>query len=484
MSRSLSQDSRSLALLVLAVAVRGLFHTLTGFTADDAFITFRYAENLSAGLGFVYNEGQRVLGTTSPLFTWLLAVARVLRLDVPVTALVISLLASGATAALLYRMALRLRFSRLAPLPALAYIFWPRSMAAETCGLESALFTALTVAALYFHLRRLDLYAIGVAGLAALTRPEAALLLGLLVFDAVRREPHRRMALLVAPLTVVGPWLLFAWWYFGTPLPHTVTAKLALYRLFGGGTPWERLVLVMGWHHPAGWILTALALWGAWWLYRKQNWGVLALLWVGGLTAAYTLGGSRIFFWYPAPLQPVLLLFAAASVPAFCARFGLRDRWLSTVRTVALAAAILVPAVGNVPAVRYFTRYQHVLEQVHKAIGLYLRKEARPDEVVAAEDIGYMGYYSELRILDRDGLVSPEAVPYNRDGRYLQLILDYRPDFVVAAENSPESPFLQDSLFLAAYRPARRFAADGAVYHVFRKMSQSEVTAPEPPARR
>jgi len=34
---------------------------------DDAYITFRYAQNLAAGLGFVYNAGERVLGTTTPL---------------------------------------------------------------------------------------------------------------------------------------------------------------------------------------------------------------------------------------------------------------------------------------------------------------------------------------------------------------------------------------------------------------------------------
>ena len=40
---------------------------------DDAYITFRYAAYLIKGLGFVYNSPERVLGTTSPLFTFFLA---------------------------------------------------------------------------------------------------------------------------------------------------------------------------------------------------------------------------------------------------------------------------------------------------------------------------------------------------------------------------------------------------------------------------
>ena len=33
---------------------------------DDAYITYRYARNLADGAGFVYNPGERVLGTTPP----------------------------------------------------------------------------------------------------------------------------------------------------------------------------------------------------------------------------------------------------------------------------------------------------------------------------------------------------------------------------------------------------------------------------------
>jgi len=49
-------------------------------TIDDAFITFRYARNIVEGQGFVYNPGSQVLGTTTPLYTVLMAViATVLR---------------------------------------------------------------------------------------------------------------------------------------------------------------------------------------------------------------------------------------------------------------------------------------------------------------------------------------------------------------------------------------------------------------------
>src|SRR5271165_494558 len=40
---------------------------------DDAYVTLRYAANLMHGLGLVFNPGERVMGSTSPLLTFMLA---------------------------------------------------------------------------------------------------------------------------------------------------------------------------------------------------------------------------------------------------------------------------------------------------------------------------------------------------------------------------------------------------------------------------
>jgi Gpi18-like mannosyltransferase len=43
------------------------------YAIDDAAITMRYAQNLIRGQGFVYNQGERVLGTTTPIYTLVLS---------------------------------------------------------------------------------------------------------------------------------------------------------------------------------------------------------------------------------------------------------------------------------------------------------------------------------------------------------------------------------------------------------------------------
>ncbi|NTW09540.1 MAG: hypothetical protein HGA28_08240, partial [Anaerolineaceae bacterium] len=43
-------------------------------TIDDAFITYRYVQNLLSWQGLVFNPGEQVLGTTTPLYALLLSV--------------------------------------------------------------------------------------------------------------------------------------------------------------------------------------------------------------------------------------------------------------------------------------------------------------------------------------------------------------------------------------------------------------------------
>src|SRR5687767_10254365 len=69
---------------------------------DDPFITYRYAANLHDGLGFVYNPGERILSTTTPLYTLILATLGMVWADLPTVSNVLGLLCLTASACLLW----------------------------------------------------------------------------------------------------------------------------------------------------------------------------------------------------------------------------------------------------------------------------------------------------------------------------------------------------------------------------------------------
>src|SRR3990172_13278728 len=71
----IGMSRRSWAVLVALIVILALAARLIPGprTIDDAYITFRYARNLLAGQGLVFNPGERVLGTTTPVYTLLMA---------------------------------------------------------------------------------------------------------------------------------------------------------------------------------------------------------------------------------------------------------------------------------------------------------------------------------------------------------------------------------------------------------------------------
>ncbi len=453
---------RSILLFLSAILARIVFHVITGFTADDAFITFRYALNIAYGDGFVYNLNEHVMGTSTPAYSLLLGLFEVLRLPPPNASLFLSLIASGLTAVVLYRFAHSLRYTRLAFLPALLYIFWPRSLAADTCGMETALYGLLVISAFYYQNKRKPFYSLALATLATLTRPEGVILLIILAAQNLWTERHRRFQLLAVPVLLLIPWVFFSFIYFGGVVPNSITAKLALYSRFGGASLIENLVYILALNNPLGWVLLAGLALGAYWRHKKQNSGYLELIWLGGTILFFTFARTRLFFWYVAPIYPVFLLLFSGSLPWLLDRAKLS---LETMQKLILSFAIIISLiliVGCLPQVNYYADFQDYLTQVNKRVGDYLYAHAdRDNDWAAVEDIGYIGYYSHLKIIDRDGLITPAAVPYNRADQYLQLITDFKPRWVGIAPGSPISGFESDSIFLVQYTLEKSFEFNG-----------------------
>ncbi|MCC6955740.1 MAG: hypothetical protein IT316_03030, partial [Anaerolineales bacterium] len=81
-------------------------------TIDDSYITYRYARNILAGAGFVFNPGERVMGTTTPLYTALMVAAGLVSggVNAPFAqiSLLINALADGLTCLLLIHLGRRL----------------------------------------------------------------------------------------------------------------------------------------------------------------------------------------------------------------------------------------------------------------------------------------------------------------------------------------------------------------------------------------
>ena len=74
--------------------------------------------------------------------------------------------------------------------------------------------------------------------------------------------------------------------------------------------------------------------------------------------------------------------------------------------------------------------YQSLLSQ-EVAIGQWLREKTSPNALVAGWDIGALGYFSERKVLDIVGLVTPEIIPFKKEKKVWEYIVKEHPTYLV-----------------------------------------------------
>lgn len=463
---------------------------------DDAYITFRYARNVAEGAGLVYNPGEWVLGTTAPLWALILGAGYRLGLtDLPWLATLLSAIFDAITALLLVRLAQRFGWRPAgAALVGLAWALNPMSIGFASGGMEASLFVVLGLAALSLAADRRIVPAALLCGVATLVRPEGALLAVVVVAWTCwicRRQTVVAMIAAGAPIGVAGA-ALFA--RYGSPLPHSVAAKQVAYL---PGWPLENAAALLIQAGLPGWSTYLLAVLpaaagllvsvvGATLLVLLARRGIIRLHSEGvtwqpfaAFAALYVafyvivgLRGVRLFPWYLVPLIPFYMLAAAAGL----AKLGrAAPAWLAAALVLWQAPAIdwrqpLMPVGQDLGR-----------EALYLSVGTQLAGSLPRDAVLAAPEIGALGYASNLRVLDTVGLVSPAALPYyplppeqfvTDSAIPARLITDRQPDAVVTLDAFAKRSLLPDPAFqheyvLAAEYPASVWQSDALL--VFRR---------------
>jgi arabinofuranosyltransferase len=205
---------------------------------DDAYIFYRYAQNLAAGDGLVFNAGERVEGVTSLLWTLLIGAGIMVGIDAVTIGHWLGVASGALLLALTYRYAAfelvdGERFAA-ALAPWLLLLTKPFAVWA-TSGLETPLFTAAAVGVLIAEARGRAVLALVLAAVAVLLRPEGVLLGAIVValfFYKHRTETKTGLLLLAGYGAFLAALTLFRLSYFGAPLPNTFYAKV------GGVLPW------------------------------------------------------------------------------------------------------------------------------------------------------------------------------------------------------------------------------------------------------
>jgi hypothetical protein len=109
------------------------------------------------------------------------------------------------------------------------------------------------------------------------------------------------------------------------------------------------------------------------------------------------------------------------------------------------------------------------LELLYHQVAADLKPQVGTQTVIAAGDIGALGYDTNARILDTLGLISPQTLRYYPLDPNLyainyamspQLIRDQQPDWLVAPEVYLRNGVLKDAQFQSRYRLVEKIPAD------------------------
>ena len=310
----------------LLVALAGLFAGIlaAGISYDDAWITYRYAYNLAAGDGFVYNAGERVFGTSAPGYALVLALLSLPNPEwVPTVSAglcVLSLVACGAAFATFGT----LRGSTLAGVVAgLVFVVNPLALEAFSGEMVPQAALALWAATLLVLDRPGLATACGVA--ATMLRPDGLLVLAVVIGAQVWRERRVPLVRLVVSAAVLAAWFGALWIVAGSPLPDTLAAKQAqrisgLWRALGSDMLFWLLSLTT---YPTAWfpprpqpgftVFLAFAAAGLALLPFRRRWLLLAA-WPVIAMVAYRQMRLPFFHWYLLP--PLVLLALGAGLAA------------------------------------------------------------------------------------------------------------------------------------------------------------------------
>jgi len=474
------------------VALVGLgFAIYTQHAWEDYWITFRASRNLATGHGLVFTPGERLQTFTSPLgvllpagISWLTGnqsdglALWLFRL--------VSIAALAAGIALLFHALRTVALRRVSCWLTAALIgFDAKILDFSINGMETGLlifFLALAIHGLLVSGPRQWLR-IG-AGWAGLmwTRPDscvyiAILGLGALLFLSSRTAgiTRRKWGTLLfragAVCAVVYlPWFLWAWWYYGSPIPHTIVAKAANhpalspagliaawlmfpFDVFTSSNSSLQYVFLPAYADIGGWP-------GFLWAVSDAIGLCLAFAWllpvlrpqIRLFSLAFFLGNCFLTTvirysspWYYPPVEVFgyltigLLFDQALCLASRLSSLGRGRGWLRSLGTGLGAAAVgllLGQVVLTFCVARQLQVQQKLIENgLRREIGLWLRQHARsPQDSVMLESLGYIGYFSGLKMLDYPGLASTEMVETRKrlgPNREQQALRELRPTWVV-----------------------------------------------------
>jgi hypothetical protein len=474
----------------LFVSVPLAYSLYTGHMWEDFFITFKYSKNFCEGNGLVYQVGERVHGFTSPAgtllpaFCYLVTGADSFEKAIWLFRILFCIPAFAAAGIFILLVFLRDNtIHKLTPavFAGLLFIVDAKSVMFSVNGMDTVLMLFFLAWSFYLMSRdKIDWLQNGVAwGGLMWTRPDsciyiAALVAAFFIFGFERRKTFVITILKSSAVTAVIylPWFLWAWYYYGSPVPNTVMAKEGL--IGSAGVFGMIKLIILHLPYTTSWVYAPV-------YPQFEGWNPLIFVFstlVGAFAFIYWLipysardrigrAASFVFFivsiyfaytpfpypWYFPPAAMIGIIVIVRGIYTLSKHMKKEENQVAF-PVLCLFGMVLVMAVCFALSSYEMKLQQKYIENgTRMKIGQWLKKNTAENDRIYLEALGYIGYFSERKMLDYPGLVSPEVVRLVKKDKlnYATVIDKLKPEWVVARTEDyywkllPNSPYFREN---------------------------------------
>mgnify|MGYP006282487285 CR=1 FL=1 len=416
-----------------------------GFPLDDAWIHQTYARNFSQTLQWSFLPDSSSGGSTGPLWGGLLSLTHWLGFGPQLSGYFWGGLCLAA-AALLAMELFKLNFPEYEKFQGWIILLvvseWHLVWAAGS-GMETLLFAAAVLAVFLFISKEGSnpMAAGALTGLAVWIRPGGVTLLAPVVLLILLRE--RRPWKIIQQLIKVAagflilflPYVLFNYLVAGDVWPNTFYAKQAEYAALRRNPLWRRawevgrqIFVGGGILLFPGFIYTVIKA-----VQRQQGVILAAAAWGWGYVGLYIwrLPVSYQHGRYIIPALPVIYILGAAGVIQLL-KFRNTSRMRLILSGAAAGSLILTSLIFWGLGARAYARDVAIIESEMVTTAKWIARNTEEEALIAAHDIGALGYFGQRDILDLAGLVTPDVIPIIREeGELAEYITERGAEYLV-----------------------------------------------------
>jgi len=428
---------------------------------DDAYITYRYSKNLSTGDGLTYNNGEKVLGTTCPLYSILISIIFIL--NIFDEKLMVFLNAVFDFLIIFYIYIFFDKRKKDTVIFLMLFLMSPIVTRISNGGMEMNFFVFISLLSIYLFYRNHKLTSFLLVSLSCFVRLEgAALLVILLLYEFLSEDKYTRKfkLLLVSCITVCVP-LIIIYSYYGAFLPQPLISKAGHMNRNFFATFYNLFVIRKD-------ILLLLFL-AIYYIFKqlifiKNRIYYLLYFWLLFYTSAYLVGRPHIWSWYGYPIYILIMFFASLTISEIIGYF-LKPTHFEKSKVLFNNFYLIGIVIPLIFWIFIFTiKKEDVISQNISASVKELVKSENITEsnTILASDIGIIGYFSDAYIYDMAALVWKDS---KKIGRNLGNMIDtYSPDYIYLTATKHYIKSFNNSLGASNYKPIRYISKKSTKY--------------------